>query len=168
MPSGKQVLLHYLEKYSLNFQDNEDLSDVSENLRVALLLHGSTSNEMWYHVDNIEWGNEINEEDKIIKQGLKVKDKDIMLSELFKYMTWDDEKIPKNVSDRFSSLDIKEYKSAIHIIWLLLKSIEHSTWLSSVENNGKMDFEELQKYLVSYKKKINSFRKDPNDFLGIE
>jgi len=168
MPSGKQVLLHFIEKYSLAFQEADKLSEVSEDLRVAFLLHGSTPNTMWYHVDNIEWGNEVDEENEIKSQGLKIKDKDIMLSDLFQQITWDDDTIPKNVSERFTDLTIAEYKSAIHLIYLLLRGIEYSSHLSQVENNGEMDFAVLDKWLVSYRKKMSSFRKDPNDFLGID
>ncbi len=168
MPSGKQVLLHFLKKYSLAFQEQDKLSEVSEDLRVAFLLHGSTPDDMWYNVDNIEWGNETDEEGKVTSQGLKIKDKKIMLSELFEYLTWDDEKIPNRISEEFMDLTLKEYKSAVHVIWLVLTSIEYSDWLSEVENNGKMDFEALDKYLVSYRKKMRLFRENPNDFLGSE
>ncbi len=168
MASGKQVLLHLLEKYSLSFQEKQNLSEVSEDLRVALLLHGSTPPEMWYNVENIEWGNEQSKKNKISIQGLKIKGKDIMLSELFEQITWDEEKIPNRVSERFTELTIDEYKSAIHIIWLILKGIEYSDSLSQVENNGVMDFEQLDRWLVSYRKKMNLFRENPNVFLGIE
>ncbi len=58
MPSGKQVLLHLLEKYSLHLHEEKDLSEISEDLRIAFLLHGSTPEHMWYDVENIEWGND--------------------------------------------------------------------------------------------------------------
>ncbi|WP_162555868.1 hypothetical protein [Reichenbachiella versicolor] len=152
----------------MNFQKSNDTEEVSEDMRVAFLLHGSTTDEMWYNVDNIEWGTKVDEADSITKQGLKVKNKAIMLSELFRYMSWDDEKIPEAVSNRFSELTLKEYKSAIEIIQLILTSIEYSTGFSSVENNGKMDFEALTKYLTSYRKKMSLFREDPEGYLGIE
>ena len=83
MPSGKQILLHLLEKYSLDFQEEENLSEVSENLRAAFLLHGSTPEKMWYNVENIEWGSKKDEKNQIVIQGLKIRGKDILLSELF-------------------------------------------------------------------------------------
>ncbi len=168
MPSGKQVLLHLLKKYSLTFQEEHALQEVSEDLRVALLLHGSTPPEMWYNVENIEWGSKRNDENEIETQGLKIKNKNIMLSELFEQMTWDDEKVPSRVSEFFPNITTEEYKSASHIMWLILKSIEYSDWLAKVENMGKMDFEQLEKLLVSYRKKMKLFRENPNKFLGKE
>ena len=166
MPSGKQVLLHFLRKFSLKKQKKEDLNEASENLRVALLLHGSTPEEMWHNVDAIEWGEELTDDKKeVIKQGLKIKNKDIPITEVFEYMTWDsDDEIPKKVADRFPELTQSEYYSATRIMSLLLSSMEWSDWLSEVENNGKMDFEELEKYLTSYKKKLKLFREAPDEF----
>lgn len=164
MPSGKQVLLHFLKKYSLAFQEQDDLSEVSEDMRVAFLLHGSTPPDMWHHVNNIEWGNDLDEKNKVIGQGLKVKGKDIMLSDLFEQITWEDEKIPNRVADRFPEITSEEYKSATHLIWLLLRGMEYSDWLSQVENNGEMDLEQLKKWQVSYRKKMDLFREDPDDF----
>lgn len=170
MPSGKQVLLHFLEKYSLAFQEEEDLSEVSEDLRVAMLLHGSTPDEMWYNVENIEWGNKRDSEDEIATQGLKIKGKDILLSELFEeiqQIIWDNKKIPTRVAKLFPQLTADEYKSAIHIIWLLLTAMEYSRYFSQVENGGQLDLEKVEKSLISYKRKMKLFRENPKEFLGI-
>lgn len=174
MPSGKQVLLHFLNKYSLALQADEDLSEVSEDLRVAFLLHGSTPPDMWTHVDNIEWGSEryddhdvevygANKND-VYRQGLKIKGKDIMLSDLFEVITWEDEKIPEDVAERFPDLTIGEYKSAIHIMWLLFKGLEYNATLAKVENNGQLDMEQVGRWLISYRKKMKLFREGPDDF----
>lgn len=158
MPSGKQVLLHFLNKYSLALQKEEDLAEASENLRVAFLLHGSTSNAMWHHVENIEWGTEQSDKQHI-KQGLKIKNKDISLSELFEYITTEDDTIPQQVKERFPDLLLNEYKSAMRMMSLLLKSIEHSSWLAQVENKGILDMEQLEKSLIAYKKNLNYLEK---------
>jgi len=166
MPSGKQVLLYFLKKYSLKKTKKKNLQEVSENLRVAFLLHGSTPKEMWQNVDTIEWGEEIDkDDDSIISQGLKIKDKNIPLTELFECMIWNsDKKIPKKVAKRFPNLTQSEFYSATRIMSLLLSSIEWSNWLSQVENGGKMDFKELEGYLKSYKEKLNYFREDPENY----
>ena len=166
MASGKQILLHLLRKYSLQKTKNEDLADASEDIRVGFLLHGSTPKEMWYNVDTIEWGEEIDEDsNETISQGLKIKGKDISLTELFEYLTWDsDIKIPSKISKRFPELTQSEFYSATRIMSLILTSIEWSNWLSEVENNGEMDYVELDKYLKSYKEKLTSFREDPEKY----
>lgn len=110
MASGKQVLLHFLKKNSLQKTKKEDLVDVSEDIRVGFLLHGSTPKEMWQIVDIIEWGEEIdNENNEVISQGLKIKDKSVSLTELFDNMTWESQnKIPKRVAKRFPELTQSE------------------------------------------------------------
>lgn len=168
MPSGKQVLLHLLEKYSLTLQEEGDLQNVSEDLRVAFLLHGSTSNEMWHNVDKIEWGSEYNGEGKLTRQGLSIKGKSIMLSDLFEAITPSIKQIPSHISKSFPGLTLDEFNSATHLMWLSLKSIEFSSGLSQVENNGTMDFNQLEKWLNSYKNKMALFRENPNGFLGLE
>lgn len=167
MASGKQVLLHFLKKYSQQRTKKEDLVDVSENIRVGLLLHGSTSKESWRIVDTIEWGEEIDEEsNEILSQGLKIKDKNISLTELFEYITWESEtKVPKKVAKRFPELTLSEYDVATRIMGLILSSIEWSCWLSEVENDGNMDFVELSKYLKSYKEKLGNYREDPENYV---
>ncbi|MCP4264200.1 MAG: hypothetical protein GY777_01260 [Candidatus Brocadiaceae bacterium] len=73
MPSGKQVLLHLLQKFSQQVQDEEDLSEVSEDLRVALLLHGSTPDDMWFKVERMAWLSKKDEEysdEEPVRQGL--------------------------------------------------------------------------------------------------
>lgn len=166
MASGKQVLLHFLKKYSLQKTKNEELDDVSENIRVGFLLHGSTPKEMWQIVDTIEWGEEIdNENNEVISQGLKIKDKSVSLTELFDNITWESEnKIPKRVAKRFPELTQSEYYAATRIMGLVLSSIEWSGWLSEVENGGKLDAVELDKYLKSYKEKLEDYREDPENY----
>ncbi len=89
MASGKQILINFLKKYSLQKTKKKDLVDVSEDIRVGFLLHGSTPKETWQIVDTIEWGEETaDESDEVINQGLRIKDKNISLPELFDYMTW--------------------------------------------------------------------------------
>ena len=166
MPSGKQILLNFLKKYSLQKTKKEDLVDVSEDIRVGFLLQGSTPKEMWQIVDTFEWGEETaDESDEVINQGLRIKDKNISLPELFDYMTWDSEhKIPKRVAKRFPELTQSEYYAATRIMGLILSSIEWSQQVSEVENGGKLDPAELDKYLKSYKEKLGYYREDPENY----
>lgn len=167
MASGKQILIHFLKKYSLQKTKKEDLAEVSENIRVGLLLHGSTPKEMWQIVDKIEWGEETaDESDEVITQGLRIKDKNISLPELLDYITWKSEhKVPKRVAKRFPELTQSEYYAATRIIGLVLSSIEWSEWLSEVENGGKLDSVEINKYLKSYKEKLGYYREDSEDYI---
>lgn len=166
MPSGKQVLLYFLQKYALKKQKKQDLKEASENLRVAFLLHGSTPKEMWHTVDSIEWGEEIaDNSSKVLRQGLKIQNKDIFLDEIFEYMTWNaDEKIPEEVSTKYPDLSQSEFYFATRIMSLIFSSIEWSDLFSEVEDNGELDFNKLESYLKSVRKKLNLFREDPENY----
>lgn len=167
MASGKQILIHFLKKYSLQKTKKEDLIDVSEDIRVGFLLHGSTPKEMWQIVDTIEWGEETaDESDEVINQGLRIKDKNISLPELFDNMTWESEhKIPKRVAKRFPELTQSEYYAATRIMGLIFSSIEWSQQLTEVENGGKLDSVVLDRYLKSYKEKLGYYREDPENYI---
>ena len=167
MASGKQILIHFLKKYSLQKTKKQDLIDVSEDIRVGFLLHGSTPKEMWQIVDTIEWGEETaDESDEVINQGLRIKDKNISLPELFDNMTWESEhKIPKRVAKRFPELTQSEYYAATRIMGLIFSSIEWSQQLTEVENGGKLDSVVLDRYLKSYKEKLGYYREDPENYI---
>ncbi len=165
MPSGKQVLLHLLEEYSQKLQDDEDLSEVSENLRIALLLHGSTSEDMWFNVERISWLSETDENGEVDRQGLGIKGKNIFLSDIFESMTYDSN-IPERVKIDFPDLTDEEFESANHIMWLLLIAPQFFSSLSSIENEGNIDLDQVSKHLIGYRKKLAVFRKDPGDYLG--
>lgn len=163
MPSGKQVLLYLLQKFSQKVQNEEDLFEVSEDLRAALLLHGSTPDHMWFNVERIAWLSE-EDEDGPIRQGLGLRGKNIFLSDIFESMTYDDE-IPENVKRDFPNLTKDEFTSATDIMWLLLSSTQWFDCLSSVENNGQLDMKQVKDWMISYRQKMNLFRKDPADYL---
>lgn len=167
MPSGKQILLHFLQKYSLGVQRHEKTEEISENIRVGLLMHGSTNDEMWQNVDTIEWGAKVNNQEEIYCQGISIKNKSIFLTDLFEHMIWDaEESIPPKVKERFPELTQSEYEAAISIISLLLSSFEWSDHLSKIEQGGKIDTETLEKHLKSYKKKMRLYRENPEAYLG--
>jgi hypothetical protein len=165
MPSGKQVLLYFLEQYSQKLQNDEDLEEVSENLRIALLLHGSTATDMWFNVEKIGW---ISESDEYggQRQGLGLKGKQIFLSDLFDCMTSDAE-MPEQVKAKFPQLTQAEFDSAIHILWLQLLASEWHSSYSTIENEGEIDLVQVEKWMKSYRAKLRAFRADPGDYLGI-
>jgi hypothetical protein len=81
MPSGKQILLSLLNECSQRLVEGQDVEVVSEQLKAGLLLHGSTPDEMWFHVDRMAWISE-NEDGEIVRQGLGLREKNIFLSDL--------------------------------------------------------------------------------------
>ncbi len=102
------------------------------------------------------------------RQGLKIKNKNIMLSDLFAKIVKENDPIPSRVTEAFPDLTKQEYQSATHLMWLLMIAIEYSGYYAQVENNGKMDFEQLESWLINYRKHLQQFRKNPRKYLGYE
>ena len=166
MLSGKQILLHLLNKYSLQLQQKEDLEEVSESIRTGLLMHGSAPAGRWKELAMVEWGEERSEdEEEVIMQGLHVKGKNIPLSDMFEEILEDaDYQMPAKVARRFPDLKQEEYEAATLVMALILSSVEWHAWTAGVENGGKMDAEALNGYLTAARKKWQLFREDPENY----
>jgi hypothetical protein len=159
MPSGKQVLLSVLQKYSQSKQENDDLPAVSERVKSALALHCSTSGETMAKLEKLSWLSE-SDESGVIKQGLGLASGDVFLSDLFEELILEDE-IPARVKKRFPSLTQKDYSDSLDMIWSLLSSLQYWDELSSVENGGQLNHEENEKLLKTGAKALKSFGADP-------
>lgn len=166
MPSGKQILLSLLKDCSQRLVEGAEIEEVTDRLKAGLLLHGSTPDEMWFHVERVAWLSEI-EKGEITRQGMGLSDKSVFLSDLFEYIVWD-EAIPRKVKEEIPEITQKEYNSATQIMWCLLSSLQWYKCLSSVENEGHLDKDASEKLLASYRKKLAAFRKEPDEVIGQE
>lgn len=169
MPSGKQVLLNFLQEFSQRPVDDEEADEVSEKLRIALLLHGSTPDSMWFHVDRMAWVNFCDPTfTESITQGLGIKNKSLLLSDIL-IRILDKAEDDENYRQEFDELSNVEYKSALEIIRLLITSTNFYSGLHQVEQDSPDEYKRsVEKSLKSYHSKLDLFRKDPGDFLGIE
>ena len=167
MFSGKQVLMSLLTEYSQKFQEDDKLGDISENIRSAFLLHGSTPNHMWYAVDNIEWESYLNHDDEISQQGIGIKKLGILLSDFFLEIL-SDEKVEKLVQDKFPELSKVEVESNLWLIFSLLRLLEWSRNDMILEQNEFENSKEIPRSIDSMKKKLELFRKDPDEYLGLK
>jgi hypothetical protein len=163
MPSGKQILLSLLNECSQRLVEGQDVEVVSEQLKAGLLLHGSTPDEMWFHVDRMAWISE-NEDGEIVRQGLGLREKNIFLSDLFECMVSNE--IPDKVIEEYPNLTKNEYNSATSIIWCLLSSLQFFSQLISVENDGNLDEDQAEKLIDGYRKKLEKFRENPDEIIG--
>ncbi len=167
MASGKQILLSSLIESSQKFQKEGETESVSEELKAGLLLHGSTASFMWKMVEKLGWINQrivIDEEvGDIEKQGLGLAKQNVLLSVIFEKIT-DNEHLLETVKSDYPAIEKEDLEAAIHIIWLLLKSLEWSKNTESVEDNGKLDLKEKEHLINSYKRKLNDYREDPEDY----
>lgn len=165
MPSGKQILLSLLSEYSQNKSSADQMENISERLKAALLLHGSTSHEMWNMVEKISWENHSTSEDghPITNQGLMLKGTDVLLSDFFNLIS-EDKKTLEHIRTLYPEINRETIASALHMIWLLLKSVEWSKTYEDVEIYGNSDNAEREKKLENYQRKLREFREAPDDY----
>ncbi|WMS88787.1 hypothetical protein [Pleionea litopenaei] len=159
MPSGKQVLLSVLQKYSQSRQSEDDLEVVSDRVKSALTLHCSTSGETMKKIQKLSWLSS-SDESGLIKQGLGVTRGEAFLSDIFEELIEEDE-IPKRIKKRFPRLTQEDYSDALDIIGFLLTSLQYWEELSSVEKCGHLDQEESEKLLKGGSMHLKSFSEEP-------
>lgn len=169
MSSGKQVLFDILQEFSQKPVSDSELNSVSERMRVALLLHGSTPEEMWFHVDRIAWITQRSStSSESVLQGLGIRNTSILLSDILIKIL---DKAEKDDTYRmeFDELSIAEYKSALHIIRLLMGAMDFCSVLNEVEQDSPEEYQRaVETFMKSYQAKLDFFRKDPGVFLGID
>ena len=168
MPSGKQVLLNLLQEFSQKPVSNSESDFVSEQMRVALLLHGSTPDAMWFHVDRMAW---VTRRDpnfpNAVAQGLGIRDKSLLLSDILMRIL-DKVQEDSDYRNEFDELTDAEYKSALHVIQLLAMATDFSSGLYEVEQDSPVEYQRaVEKFMRSYRGKLELFRKNPGDFLDI-
>lgn len=169
MPSGKQVLLNFLQEFSQRPVVDAELEEVSEKLRIALLLHGSTPGTMWFHVDRLAWVTESNESFSNHRiQGLGIKNKSILLSDILLRLLDKAEEDP-NYRNEFDELNDEEYRTALHSIKLLMTSLDFCSTLHQVEQDSPTEYQlAVEKFIRSYKSKLQKFRNNPGEFLDAD
>ncbi|MEW7280399.1 hypothetical protein ABW636_17545 [Aquimarina sp. 2201CG1-2-11] len=167
MASGKQILLSLLSEYSQKKTAKQQLEKITERVKAGLLLHGSTAKFMWPTVEQLTWVEQTPDieqgDNEVKKQGLGLKDADLLLSDLFDLIT-ESEEIPENIKEIYPELTKEAYQAGTHIIWSLLKALEWSKTYEDVENLGTLDTNEKEDFLTSYQKKLEEYRKDPDDY----
>jgi hypothetical protein len=162
MPSGKQILLEVLRELSQQRIETSDLETASERIRAGLLLHGSTGGDAWEAVEDVCWSSDYNEAGQVVRQGLALAEEKTFLADLFEETNYPDS-IPEHVSRRFPQLTLEKYQRATRFMWLILSSVQWFEELSSVETTP-LDPAEREQFIESYIRKLNHFRKHPEDF----
>lgn len=169
MPSGKQVLLNFLREFSQRPVADAEMEEVSEKLRIALLLHGSTPGSMWFHVDRLAW---VTENDEVFpnykRQGLGLRDKSILFSDILLRLL-DKAEDDQEYRKEFDELTDEEYRTALHSIKLLMTSFDFCSTLNQVEQDNSVEYQlAVEKFIRSYKSKLQQFRINPGEFLDAD
>ncbi|MEP3890413.1 MAG: hypothetical protein ABJN69_08085 [Hellea sp.] len=165
MPSGKQTLLSLLTEYSQRYSETSDLDEISDRVKAGLLLHGSSSNSMWKAVEDITWKSHCAREDglTVTEQGLTLEPSGILLTDLFSVIS-EDETLINHVRKTYPEISPDAFQSALHIIWLLLGSVEWSKAHEEIESKIDVDGAQQKKSLKAYQRKLKEYREDPEDY----
>ena len=87
----------------------------------------------------------------------------MLLSDLFGLIT-ESEEIPENIKENYPEITPEAYQAGTHIVWSLLKALEWSKTYEDVENLGKLDEKEKERFLKNYERKLEEYRNDPEDY----
>jgi hypothetical protein len=160
MPSGKQILLRVLSELSQGAPAPSSSPEISDRIRAAFLLHGSTASESWPAVQHIQWDTEHNADGVPIRRGIT--SDGIYLTDLFESLEIRDG-IPSHLASKYPGLSPDGYREALRVIWLILSSVQWFGELVSVEDeaDSRVRGETL---LADYIQKLHHFRKHPEDF----
>lgn len=160
MPSGKQILLKVLSEISQGTVPPGTKEEISEKIRAALLLHGSTASDLWPAVEHIHWGTENDERAQPVRCGITYDG--IFLSDLFEELTRPDG-IPPHVACKYPGLSPQRYREAVRFTWLILSSVQWFEELAPVEDEADTNATG-DALLANYIQKLQHFRKHPEDF----
>src|SRR5580698_5403813 len=117
MPSGKQILLRVLSELSQGAARSPANDLISDKVRAAFLLHGSTAPESWPAVEHLQWSTDTGKLFKTVREGITYDG--IFLSDLFEELVVPDG-IPPHIASKYPQLSPEGYREALRFIWLIL------------------------------------------------
>ena len=167
MKSGKQILLWLLSQYSQKFINKDEIENISNRIKAGLLLHGSSSEEMFEIVEKTTWITKDlihiendNVENNLghYRQGLGLKKYNLLLEELFELII-DENKIPKGLKNEYPGITLDDYQAGIHLIKLLLFATEWNRNNNDIEKETP-DTEIAEKLINVYINQLNLYREE--------
>ena len=161
MPSGKQILLSILSE--LSQKRSPDLNEATDRLNPAMLVHASTAYDTWFKVEKHSWLHEDDSEFDSVRQGIGLNESKVFLLDLFECMM-DSPEVASRVKEKFPSVSEDDYEDSTFIIWQLLRSLEYDSNYDSIENEGKLDMDERDRFIDNYLQKLNYHREDPEGY----
>ena len=169
MKSGKQILLWLLSQYSQKFINRDEIENISNRIKAGLLLHGSSSEEMFEIVEKTTWitkdlihieKNNVENNLGHYRQGLGLKKYNLLLEELFELII-DENKIPKGLKKECPGITLDDYQAGIHLIKLLLLAVEWNKTNNDIEKETP-DTKIAEKLINVYINQLKLYRDDNN------
>ena len=101
-------------------------ADATEEIRRRIIAIGSATEDNINCVEHIEIGQTKSTAGPVLERGIKIKGKNIMLSDIVSYI--EDAPIPESVRERFPRLSAEEWCASLRFVTLLLHSLQSNTW----------------------------------------
>lgn len=158
MPSGKQILLEELTKFSQRDIDEDSVGEVSDRFRAALLLHGSTADSAWPTVERVSWTKAGG------VHGPSLASNGEFLANIFSSLLTSE--IPESVKEDFPELTELDFRAAMRVMYMLITQFYYQPDLASVENDGNIEADKANRLIEAYMAKLRNYRANPEAWLG--
>ncbi|HEY6530422.1 MAG TPA: hypothetical protein VIZ65_17170 [Cellvibrionaceae bacterium] len=130
--SGKQILLKILTGLSTQLTADAELESATDKLRAGLLLHGSTSDENYQCVKNLQWANSYDEDQVIWRQGIATTDGQVFISDLVESLM-DVPNLHDSMLAEHPNLTKEGLEAGLQAVWLIVSAVQMYSQLLEVE-----------------------------------
>jgi len=141
MPSGKQILIEKLLKYSLEEIQSGSEDEATEIIRGSFLLHGSHTPDNLRCVGNIAYKKFDGSQDTPARQGLFLEKIGCRLPQFVNELA-NIETIPEAILDKYPGITHDDYWNALHIVVLILSGLEWNSHYAQVEKDDALELKE--------------------------
>ncbi|RZA00493.1 MAG: hypothetical protein EOO68_11230 [Moraxellaceae bacterium] len=139
--SGKQILLKILTQLSTQLTAESELENATSKMRAGLLLHGSTSDENYRCVNNLQWSSSYDEDQAVWRQGIATVDGQIFIADLVESLM-DLPNMHASLLAEYPGLTAKGLDASLQAIWLIISAVQMYSQLREVEvDEAQVDVE---------------------------
>ena len=136
--SGKQVLLEIIGRLSTSKLEDHELPGATDQTRAGLLLHGSTAEESFEHMANLQWGSAEDDWGRK-RQGIASKS-GVLLTEFLDAIR-ESPGLESHVRRALPCLSLEEYAALEHTLWVVVSALQMYEELNTVEVDGDLGVE---------------------------
>lgn len=139
--SGKQILLKILTQLSTQLTAESELENATRKIRAGLLLHGSTSDENYQCVKNLQWSSSYDEDQVVWRQGIATSDGQIFIADIVESLM-DVPNLRDSLLAEYPGLTAKGLDASLQAVWLIVSAVQMYSQLLDVEiDESQIDIE---------------------------
>lgn len=121
--SGKQVLLGVIRRLSkVYMRTSEELEAATDQIRAALLIHGSSSSDYHGYANTLNWASSPDSGDTRT-QGLVVGGQKLPVSELLESI-FECPGLQDYILSRYSGMSEKEFEAGLWSLWTMISALQ--------------------------------------------